>query len=282
MCKSDNSTCEQCGKIFRVKNAGKANKYCSIGCYRDFQKSGKYKARHSKRKHHCSNCGEVIVNRSPSHGSENIFCNRDCYNSHYRNAVKECEGCGSQFRPSSRLSKYCCNDCRLLAEKPEPVKCISCGVVFSAIQIRRGAEKWYVRMSKRKTCSAECLSMFHKSDKARKEKISIAFRASNHPNWQGGSHYAGTRGPGWERIAERCRELHNRTCKHCGMTENDSKARGWGRLQVNHIVPFHQWQNKEAANRQSNLEALCKSCHSKADWKWRKENPVQMTLNIFK
>jgi 5-methylcytosine-specific restriction endonuclease McrA len=126
------------------------------------------------------------------------------------------------------------------------------------------------------------LSIFHKSDKARKEKISIAFRASNHPNWQGGSHYGKTRGPGWTRIAERCRELHNRTCKHCGMTEKESKAKGWWRLQVNHIIPFHQWRNKEAANKQSNLEALCKSCHTKADWKWRKENAVQMTLAIFR
>lgn len=69
-----------------------------------------------------------------------------------------------------------------------------------------------------------------------------------------------------------------RVCQKCGMTEKDNGRR----LDVNHIIPFHQWANKSKANQQSNLEALCRSCHMITEWEWKKSNQVQMTLNLVR
>lgn len=287
MCEKHLITCVVCNKEFKPVK-GKANKYCTVECYRAFQRSGNYRSRESKRVFNCTQCGIEFRNRERSRKRngeecENIFCSRSCYDKHQKKiAAKECKHCKKEFTPLSDKTLFCSMDCRVEHHKPKPKNCINCDSLFSAIKPRNDSSKWYVRSNDIKTCSKECLNEFYRTDKARKEKISKAFRKEKHPNWQGGSHRGDKRGAGWNRIAEKCRELHNRTCKHCGMTEQESLDKNWGRLQVNHIVPFHQWQRKEQANKQSNLEALCKSCHTKADWKWRKENHVQMSLNIFR
>ena len=48
------------------------------------------------------------------------------------------------------------------------------------------------------------------------------------------------------------------------------------RLDVNHKERFHNHQNAKSANRPSNLEALCRSCHAKAD----AAAPAQLTLAL--
>src|SRR5690606_19633572 len=97
------------------------------------------------------------------------------------------------------------------------------------------------------------------------------------PNWQGGSHRLGYRGAGWPAIRRKVRERAGFRCESCGLTEADHIDRHGQRLHVNHKVPYHQ-HNKGNPNRPGNLEALCVSCHMKADWEWRRKNPVQMTL----
>jgi len=136
-------------------------------------------------------------------------------------------------------------------------------------------ENRYIKDKSRKTCSSECVSYLMKTDEER--KLKTAHHKENHPNWKGGSSRSGGRGAGWLKIAEKCRDLHGRVCKICGKTEEENGRK----LDVNHIIPFHQHKNKTQANKQSNLEALCKACHTAADWKWRKENPTQYLLNIF-
>lgn len=292
MCESIIAACKSCGKSFHPSKY-KSSKFCGIPCYREHQRSGNYKTRESKRAFVCAHCGSAVTGRSPqkslkSDGKPKIYCGRLCYDASRSLAQeklkKKCAGCGENFyRPGVMADAiYCSFQCRKKHNKPKPVECISCKLLFSALQIRSSGSKWYVRLSSRKTCSAECLSMFHKTNEARKEKISRAFRADRHPNWQGGTHRSGNRGAGWNRIAEKCRDIHGRKCKHCGISEAHSLQIGWGKLQVNHITPFHQILNKQSANRQSNLEALCKSCHTIADWKWRKENAVQLSLSIFR
>lgn len=283
-------TCTICGSQFEFK-ARKANLYCGMPCYRVAQRRGDYK-RGSKLAGECTHCGAIVRGKDMSRcrdgrKADNLFCDRACYDKHraeIRAALrKPCAHCGEEFQPYSPTTKYCSWGCRVDAKRAKPTHCVNCGCWFTAMKaIRRKTRVDFITVNNGKTCSDNCLREWASRNPDRREKISKAFRADKHPNWQGGSHYGGTRGPGWQRIAEKCREQHGRKCKHCGMTETESKERGWGRLQVNHIVPFHQWQNKRKANAQSNLEALCKSCHSKADWKWRKENSVQMSLPIFK
>lgn len=291
MCESIIASCKTCGTPFHPSKY-KSSKFCGMPCYRAHQRSGSYKTREAKRIYDCSNCGEKVTGRSFSRDasgaiSEKIYCGRACYDaarsSAQKSLEKKCIGCGEMFYRSGVMldAVYCNAKCRTAHNMPSPVTCISCGCLFSAIQLRSGASKWYVRMTNRKTCSSECLTSFYKEDQSRKDKIGAAFKGEKHPNWQGGTHRQGNRGAGWNATAEKCRDLHRRKCKNCGMDESVGLARGWGRLQVNHITPFHQTLNKRAANLQSNLEALCKSCHTKADWKWRKENSVQMSLDIF-
>lgn len=285
-------TCTICGSQFQYKRH-KANLYCGMACYRVAQRRGDYK-RGSKIQSVCTECGVTFSGRGKSRKrngeiADKVFCGRECYDKHRADIIKaerssRCIQCGKEYiKFNASAGKYCSMDCRTEHKRPSPINCVNCGCWFTAVKpIRRKTGVQLCVVSNAKTCGPECLSEWARINPVRKEKISKAFRAEKHPNWQGGSHYGCTRGPGWQRIAEKCRDLHGRKCKHCGMSEEDSKSRGWGRLQVNHIVPFWQWSNKTKANAQSNLEALCKSCHTKADWKWRKENAVQMTLSIFR
>lgn len=292
MCQSIIHNCTICSQEFKAVK-GKGNKFCSMPCYRIHQRSGSYAARESKRIAECAHCHSEITNKSPKKlaGGEdaNLYCERACYDAHRKrpaiDLAKDCIECGCSFYRSGAMKEstaYCSVACRTKHEKPAPVSCIACGVLFSALQIRSDGKSWYVRLSSRKTCSPECVSVSRRTNQDRKDKISAAFSGAKHPNWQGGSHYGSKRGAGWNQIAEQCRDLHGRKCKSCGMLEADSILMGWGRLQVNHIKPFHQWANKTHANRQSNLEALCKSCHTRIDWAWRKSNPVQMSLAIYR
>lgn len=239
---------------------------------------------------HCANCGN-LTDRKPTKDRsgnlcENVYCNRACYDKHrsmlWRNAQTPCKNCGKSYdNHSDAYSKksYCSKECRVAHKMPKPTNCTQCGVLFSAVKYgkKKDGSPRYARVNNQKTCTRSCLSQFFKEDSSRKEKISKAFTAEKHPNWIGGSSSGDFRGSGWVKIAEKCRDLHGRKCKRCGMTEQQNGRR----LDVNHIIPFHQHKNKTHANRQSNLEALCRSCHTKTDWEFRKSNQMQICLNIF-
>jgi hypothetical protein len=131
------------------------------------------------------------------------------------------------------------------------------------------------------TCSPECWREWIKNNPERKEKISAAFTGSKHPNWQGGAQMGnrGYRGPGWGGIRRKALALAGYMCKQCGISNADHLRNHGSSLEINHIRPFWQFQgDNEKANRQSNLEALCKSCHTKADWEFRKKCQIQHIL----
>lgn len=230
--------------------------------------------------HQCEHCSkEIEVN---SEWPNRRYCNRACYDSFRRRQIEkranECKACKKPIIAHSTKSRaYCSMECRSQHAISLCLKeCKVCSVKFSAIKwLKRGGGFGLVRDKEKKCCSRECLSIFMRANEERKEKTKHV--GSNHPNWKGGSHKGGKRGADWLKIAQRCRELHGRVCKHCGKTELENGRK----LDVNHIIPFHQHRNKTAANKQSNLEALCKSCHTAADWKYRKENPTQVLLDIF-
>lgn len=284
MCQSSIARCEQCGQSFKP-HPSKSNKFCCMACYRIAQKSGKYK-RGTNRHAVCAGCGVAVSGKSPTKDRsgkhcEKVYCSRGCYDTARakdREArLKPCRHCSRPVLDA----EFCGMECKVAAGEPNPCTCKVCGVTFSALQIRRNSNKWYVRMTDRATCSRECHLAVYKHDEKRKAKISAAFSGVKHPNWQGGTHRNGVRGAGWNKIAEECRERHGRKCAHCGISEQEGIEKKWGRLQVHHKKPFHQWRNKKDANKQSNLVALCKPCHTKADWQWRKENPVQLGLDIY-
>lgn len=276
--------CPGCKQHFSAPKAKQV--YCSRSC-----RTGK-PSEFDSPKYDCAECGVMVVGRKlqkkrTGGDADRMFCSRDCYDTQrareIENRRKACRHCGAGFDPGAdeRLV-YCSHTCRVDHKRATPRGCVSCGYEFIPIKYRRSdGRTQIITCNAGKTCSAGCQVEWIKTNPERIRKISEAFTGPKHPNWQGGTHRLGNRGPGWQKIAEECRERHGRKCKHCSMPEEESIRRGWGRLQVNHIVPFHQQLNKERANKQSNLEALCKSCHTKADWEWRKSNPVQCSLDIF-
>ena len=160
--------------------------------------------------------------------------------------------------------------------RTSPARCVNCNTLFTAI-------KWFPNRGRFasvngiKTCSNACRDEWRSNDEERKRKISAAFTGDKHPNWQGGSHRIGYRGAGWSAIRRKVRKRAGYVCESCGMTEAKHIEKHRQTLHVNHKVPYHQHASGNP-NRLSNLEALCVSCHMKADWEWRKQNAVQMTL----
>lgn len=285
-----NCTCTICGSQFK-RSPHKANLYCGLACYRVAQRRGDYK-RGSKLRHKCSNCGGEVIGVSHSRKrngekTEHIFCNRDCYDEFRRKKMEQvygnCKGCGKSLSRAScghYESVYCSHECRVATKKAKPKRCRSCNSLFTPVKYHHGAGRM-ISYNAGKTCSEDCRLELIRTDEKRKEKISKAFTGQNHPNWQGGPqiHHRGARGSGWPKARRAALKRDRYTCQHCGITEADHIKKTGKGLEVNHIRPFWQFGgDNQKANRISNLESLCKSCHQKADWKYRKENPMQIGL----
>ena len=288
---AEHSTCLICNSQFKTKKS-KSNKYCGMACYRTAQKRGDYIKTRAKPKGKCLCCeadvyGSFSKNRDGTKCAD-IFCNRSCYDN-YRAKIKEnnlksCACCGEKLGfkyHHNYKTKYCSKACKDEYKKSKDRHCISCGVWFSSLKMHYSSGK-LVADNARKTCSHDCYIENIKTDKERKEKISKAFTGSKHPNWLGGSSYldfGGFRGSNWQQIRRKVIERDGFKCLHCGIGRDEHKEKYKCDFNVNHKVPFHQFGGKtELANRLSNLETLCKSCHTKADWKYRKENQMQ---NVF-
>ena len=288
-----NCTCKTCGSQFKPVK-GKRNLFCSMDCYRSSQKRGDYRGvRGTKRIHKCAHCHSVVAGKSKNRKrngeiADHIFCNRQCYDS-FKAAIKNkvlrsCVGCGaaiSRAHGHSRNAKYCSNECKLEHKKSKDRHCISCGVWFSSLKWNISAGR-LVADNARKTCSEECYIEQIKTNKERKEKISQAFQGVNHPNWQGGSSYMRDRkfrGSNWQMIRQKIIERDGFKCVQCGISREEHHKKYHCDFNVNHKKPFHQFGGKtELANKSSNLETLCKSCHTKTDWQYRKANPIQQIL----
>lgn len=272
-----------------VSTENRARKFCSSACYHAAQRRGMVKVGREhlpKNVHVCDHCGARVLGQRHKNRDgtdcKRIFCSQRCYQS-FRDSLKEsrrhaCGCCGVSFiaSPGRYRIRFCSDECRRAARRPPPCTCMVCGASFTAIVFRG---RHVVRL-RRQICSAECKSEFYRRDEARKRKISRAFTGDSHPNWQGGTHRSGFRGHSWQQIAEDVRKRAEYCCEHCGMSQDEHLKRWKMRLNVNHKEPFHQQRRKTLANVMSNLEALCKSCHTKADWQWRKTHPVQYSMDL--
>lgn len=288
-----NCICVTCSKQFK-SHSSKVGKFCSKACYLVAIRAGLYN-RGSNRKHTCFFCKKEFDNKSFStrrdgSKSDKKFCSRSCYDN-YRSAITKnvygnCGYCNKELTKNltgSYASKYCSWDCRILARRASPKKCICCGTVFTPITFRKSTGK-YISVNSRHTCSKECNLKWISKNEERKKKISLAFSGSNHPNWQGGAPASnrGYRGAGWSRIRKKVLERDNYQCLKCGITEMDHKLKTGSGLEVNHKIPIWQFSgNNSKANNLNNLETLCKSCHMKTEWQYRKNNPMQKVISFL-
>jgi len=100
-------------------------------------------------------------------------------------------------------------------------------------------------LATRKFCSRGC---------ARAEYNRAHFQGESNPRWRGGR--ALSYGPGWKKVREIVR-ARDGVCRRCGRTpEENGRA-----LDVHHNDPFRFTGD----NSLELLEALCRSCHARAD-----------------
>lgn len=223
----------------------------------------------------CANCrksfrNEIKKNRDGTIRNK-IFCSRICYDESRTKIIlsrkKDCIGCGKSFLFVSDDKKYCTNECWRISQTPEPRKCLNCNTLFSPIKFARGV---IYRPITQRTCSTKCLKEWPTNNEDRKEKISNAFSGENHPNWQGGKsliNRVSARGPGWARQRKAALKKDKYMCVDCGITDEESKVKYGSSLDVDHVIPFHNFSDYKKANQVINLECRCKSCHKKEEAK---------------
>ena len=213
----------------------------------------------------CSQCGSDTT-RKPSkrrngEAAEHVFCDRSCYLKFRALKIEKrhCEICGIEFEvQSSSKKKICSIKCR---QKHRVSKCAICSCEFSAISLRSGGG--YARVE-RVTCSPMCFSEFMKTNEDRKKKISEAFTGENHPMWRGGvSSFPQRRGAMWGKKREEVFSIKGDRCELCGISRDESRIKYGCDLHIDHITPWHEFNNEDDANSISNLRPLCISCHGK-------------------
>lgn len=271
-------------------------KFCSHSCYHVAQRAGMVKCGGpAKHVYACYQCGSMVQRKFGKRRNgaiaNHIFCCRACYDQFRRENVATPSG--PKRRPIGKLcahcskpilshggKKYCGMACKVAANKPKPHRCVNCGVEFSAIKyIKRDDGLFHVAaVTNQATCSAKCANQWIRNNPERKRKIGLAFSGDKHPNWQGGKaqlNNTSNRGPNWNAQRNKARKRDGYRCVDCGMSE-DQCHQMYGRgLDVDHVVPFHNFSSYKLANRLGNLESRCASCHRITE---AKRTMVQMVL----
>ena len=278
--------CASCGAAFKEVK-GKSNRFCSMSCYRDMQRSGAYKRGHGPDFYRapCAYCG-AEVRRHPStcrdgRTSDKAFCNRGCYDA-FRSAAmalrtRQCAGCGCDFIPDVPTRKYCSEACWKHRKKAKPKHCVNCGCWFTPMKFHATAQR-LISANSGKTCSRACNLAWISNNEERKRKIGDAFRSVKHPNWQGGKsqlNNISNRGPNWQQQRAAALRRDGHKCVDCSMSDGECREKYGRGLDVDHIVPYHNFGNYRKANALGNLACRCTSCHRIAE---AKRSMVQMVL----
>ena len=266
------TNCNNCNNVITKIDKGRnQNYYCDMRCYREFQRSGKYKIDKAKTGEYvkCSVCGGKYY-QVPSKKKEVIknFCSRKCYLKDHaiKNKERKCKYCGNIFIAKSSSRKYCSKECDNAAwskRKGKVLECKQCGTNYCAMSARITGGFQYTKTT---FCSDNCWKDFLRTNEERKKALSFAFSGNKHPLWLGGrSNADGHRGEGWKNIREICFSLHNNKCDICGMTREEHNIKYGFDMHIDHIKAWHYFSKyeKDKANNQSNLRPLCVSCHSR-------------------
>lgn len=278
----------RCGASF-APHAGKSNRFCSMACYRSAQRSGEYKRGHGPdfNRSPCLRCGVTVERRfgqcRDGRKSDKLFCSRSCYDEHRASVCMlrsaTCSCCRKVFlQGASQLRSYCSHRCMYSARKATPKNCVNCKCLFTPIKLMATGK--FISHNSGKTCSALCQNEWIRNNPERKRKISEAFRGDKHPQWEGGKsllNNISSRGANWQKQREAARARDRYQCVDCGISEDDCRAKYGRALDVDHVVPFHNFSDYKKANRLTNLQSRCASCHRIAE---AKRGMVQMVLSL--
>lgn len=228
---------------------------------------------------------------------KNDFCSITCANKSRRKYFpRPCGGCGKSFQPPSNhpKQKCCTTECRDLVRRTRRhVPCVVCGrmverqaqrlqilkhsfctrTCWSAwllIHVPRGKKhpqykertlvtcdwcgaefaRLVSRMHQRNLCGVPCRTAW--------QRESGYITQEKSPTWRGG--HNDYRGPDWDRQKKLAMKRDKGICQKCGV-----KA-----VEVHHLRPYQLFENSTEANKLENLQSLCKQCHTKTEWEYRK------------
>lgn len=212
---------------------------------------------------------------------------------------RTCSICRAVFAPTnystrSTCSQTCLGEAIRRSKQSEPVEraCAVCGAMFqlNAQQVQ----------DDKKTCSQQCFSLFRSQvqggkgegtceicgrkyrtsryhvrhgrrfcgDECRLKWFTATYQSfmtgEGNPFWRGGlpeNDY----GPSWRKAKRLARQRAGYTCEECGKRQTGLRHA----LSVHHIKPFRLFGTARhlEANQQENLRCLCRSCHTKVEWR---------------
>lgn len=239
--------CVTCGNKFEVyKWELPRKKFCSLEC-RDKNISDKGTVELA-----CDYCGKAFKRTKSLVNEKNNYCGHDCRaKAKEKKETRLCGVCGKEVTRAVSLLKhsnvFCSKECfskyRSISIKGRlhpnfnsvEVKCEVCGITFFEPQSR-------VDIGKGRFCSLKCKRFY----------FSKNFTGERNHHWSGGS--ARYRGKNWEQQRKRALFRDDFLCTICGAKDN---------LHVHHKTPYKEFNgNYMEANKLSNLQTVCCSCHS--------------------
>ena len=234
--------CVTCSEEFECREKS-VKKTCSQECAKIAKKPHGFSINTQIEKK-CIQCGGIFkISKAHSYKK---FCTKKCFEESRGTKVVECCICGkthkrNKWKIENRTKFFCSHECRHESlRSQDSFTCHQCGKIYKK-------RKSYKAKGNRKFCSADCSIEFHKS--------------VNHPNYKNGHKCSPIvwYGKEWKKTAENIRK-RDVVCKRCGKSKEENKRK----LDVHHIIPyaaFGPYRQNEAHN-ESNLIALCRSCHS--------------------
>lgn len=186
----------------------------------------------------CAQCGKLFY-KSLSVSVKNWetkvkYCSRACYIKAETPAktIKICLACQKEFTPKfwNKKAVYCSRACVATSQsKPLPV-CEICGK-----EVKRHNRRFCSRGCKIEWYQRENVYNYLGEETKRSFPVDLAF---------------------WMKRAKEIR-ARDKVCQHCGKTPEQNRRA----LDVHHIIPYRISKD----NSPSNLIALCRICHKKAD-----------------
>ena len=188
---------------------------------------------------HCAQCG-IIFYKLPSNSMfawENKikYCSRICYaKAETKSATKTCPICKKLFKSKVWSTKaiYCSRKCSSISQQKPLPNCELCGEPCT-----KHCRRFCSRSCKIKWYRRENVYNYLGEDVKRSYPVDLIF---------------------WMKRAKEIRE-RDKVCQHCGKTPEQNKRA----LDIHHIIPYRISKD----NSPSNLIALCRVCHKKADHK---------------
>lgn len=236
--------CELCDTEFTTVPS-RDKKYCSRKCFGKDNRNGRFVD--------CSNCGDAVwKEQNEIERSDNNFCSNSCNNEFQENKITtKCDNCENEIkhRPSNSR-RFCDASCfgEYMSKKVER-NCSNCDNIVKLVPA-------YSNKYENTFCDKNCMGEWMSENSL--------FATDENPNLKDGRY--GDFGSNWLEVRDKVIEKFDNTCAHCGMGK-ESNGRN---MSVHHIKPRSEFINSdehkvEESNKMSNLVALCRGCHMKAE-----------------